>query len=477
MTFYISLGYNCSIAYQIKKYFPNQKRLPFDWIKCKKFDIIVSSIINCFQNNSLNYLFENLEFVKDSNKHSDFENKYTGKSSIFKNNFFEFFHDFFLDNSNFEEQYQIVKQKYLRRFSRLFDLLNSNNHIHFIYLLELNIFDIISLEKLFDFLLKNNILFTFTLLTPKKINFEHSLFNQIIINKSYPYDWTYSHLNWNEIFLINNYRSFISNDFNIPLHKEICNQKLIELYDKILEWKNNNNYDWISVKIWLGEDRNMIKIVGKEKPRELLNENDVFYFQEEEREKYKESVCLSKESFILQKYDKFSFPLSSDGFTQSNIKISILLYKYVKKLVDQILFNKNLFDNKIIIYGRNSLHIGSFIEQMYKAYIPCQICLSDSKKYFQINNIEEDFINLFDENMFKNDVDRENNLVIISPGRKGFNKYIKNIQSKFIIYISCNQKSLSFDLNLIKYKILDENIFNIFPGTEYIEKVLLLEKI
>lgn len=460
MTIFISLGLNCSIAWHIKKNF-NQNRYPFDWVKCKKFNVIVSSIINCFHQKSIDYLFENLEFVKESDKHTDFEQTYSGKSYIFKNKFFEFFHDFYLDNSNFEEQYLIALQKYKRRFSYLYDTLHSKEHIHFIYLTESNIFDVKSLEKLFNFLLENNILFTFTFLTPKKVNFQHSLFSQIIIQKSFPYDWTYSHLNWNEIFLNSNYRSFISNDFSIPLQKELCQIELIDLYEKIFDWKIKGNYDWKSVKIWLGNENNMIKIVGKEKPRELLNEFDVFYFQEEDKEKCKESIILSKKSFIIQKFDKFYFSLKPDGFTQSNIKISIIMYKYIKLLLDNILFEN------IIIYGRNCHHIGSFIEKNHLGFSPCNICL------FNTN-----YFNFYDKyEIWREEVKKENNLVIISPGRKGFSTYINNIQSKFIIYISCNQKTLSNDLKLIQYKILNENSFNMFPGTEYTEKVLLLEKI
>ena len=85
MSTYISLGSNCSVAYQLKKRNLKTKSYPFDWCK-----ISILQLVKVLGNN-FNWYFESLEIKKISYNHSSLFNNY---SLILKNIYdIEFAHE------------------------------------------------------------------------------------------------------------------------------------------------------------------------------------------------------------------------------------------------------------------------------------------------------------------------------------------------------------------------------------------------
>ena len=87
-----------------------------------------------------------------------------------------------------------------------------------------------------------------------------------------------------------------------------------------------------------------------------------------------------------------------------------------------------------------------------------------------INGRVEDYIDTF------NDID----LCIIDPPRSGLDKktiaYLKKINSKYLIYVSCDMFTLKRDLELLKdnYIINEVNLVDMFKRTYHVETVCLL---
>ena len=74
-------------------------------------------------------------------------------------------------------------------------------------------------------------------------------------------------------------------------------------------------------------------------------------------------------------------------------------------------------------------------------------------------------------------------VVITDPPRNGMHpdviKQLLNLTPDKIVYISCNNATQARDLSLMKekYKLLKCRALDMFPQTQHIENIVLLEKI
>jgi hypothetical protein len=112
-TIHISLGSDCSIAYQLSKHKLRQEAYPFDWILTPK----LSNVIKCIENEFEGFL-DNLESVKETNTYPKIEEDWIDSpSELIKviNLYyrFSFVHDF-KTMDDLEE----VRSKYKRRIER-----------------------------------------------------------------------------------------------------------------------------------------------------------------------------------------------------------------------------------------------------------------------------------------------------------------------------------------------------------------------
>lgn len=125
MVKFISLGGNCSIAKQMRNNNINQKTLPFDWVRCNDFNMVLKLLDNNFE-----YFMDNLKLINIDNDNKFVIHTREDKSSyIYRDMKYNitFYHDFY-DNVDIDE----VKDKYRRRISRLYQILKSNEEIVFV---------------------------------------------------------------------------------------------------------------------------------------------------------------------------------------------------------------------------------------------------------------------------------------------------------------------------------------------------------
>ena len=111
--------------------------------------------------------------------------------------------------------------------------------------------------------------------------------------------------------------------------------------------------------------------------------------------------------------------------------------------------------------------------------------IEDAKQNAKLNNIEnaEFFVGDVEEALPK--FLQKNNIkpdcIFIDPPRKGCDKTaietLLKIESKKIVYVSCNPATLARDLSLLeeKYEILDLAICDMFPFTSHIESIAILK--
>lgn len=235
-----------------------------------------------------------------------------------------------------------------------------------------------------------------------------------IVNWKDPQDWKLSSKPWSDIFGLTHYRNFVEQSTDAPANTTLWRPELIEAYEKITM---PGNY-----KMYVGEKEVMIAQINP--------------------------YTIEHNYTRLYPYKEIKIKVSPGGFAQSNIQIANELYTFVANYVS----GKEL----VSIYGRNSHHYLEFIKDLVKetkAYNPCKICVEDSENSVVLSNTE---IKL-------------SGFGIISPGRQGLKFEIKLDE---YLYISCNEKTAMRDLVGKRYKKVKE--FNLFPGTQYVEQVYLI---
>jgi hypothetical protein len=120
---YISLGSDCSVAYQLDMLGLRKEAYPFDWIRCNRTEDIISLMENKFQHFfDEEYLIkekevDNFPLIKDdmilSNKSINIVMKHKLYSIIFPHEIRKGYE--YLDM-------MIVKEKYMRRVNRFYDV-------------------------------------------------------------------------------------------------------------------------------------------------------------------------------------------------------------------------------------------------------------------------------------------------------------------------------------------------------------------
>lgn len=114
----ISLGRSCSAALHIREFKLSQEAFPFDWL-VTPFDSLYSLLLYDFQD-----FFSKNNLEQRGTKPSSipvYETKY-GTLHI---------HDFLI-GSSIDEQYDLIKEKYMRRIRRFRMILNSGRLVYFV---------------------------------------------------------------------------------------------------------------------------------------------------------------------------------------------------------------------------------------------------------------------------------------------------------------------------------------------------------
>ena len=174
-------------------------------------------------------------------------------------------------------------------------------------------------------------------------------------------------------------------------------------------------------------------------------------------------------------HDKL-FKLTSEAFFQVNKSGLLNIYNVIEKFLKDKKIN-----NALDLYsgiGLWGILISDYVNNVTCIEINEEACQNANYNILKnnIHNVQvingkvEDYIDRF------NNID----LVITDPPRSGLDNktkdYLKKIQSKYFIYVSCDMQTLKRDLEDLKdtYTVNEINIVDMFKRTYHVECVLLL---
>ena len=232
-----------------------------------------------------------------------------------------------------------------------------------------------------------------------------------------------------------------------------------------------NNYEATRVIIKSNQDKTLLDIDSN------IDNNFLNTFN------YVDTIISNKKivkgkGFIEEVIDNKIFKITSEAFFQVN-KEGL---ENINKVIQDFLNNKTI--NKVLdLYSGTSLWgilVSDKVREVTSIEINREECLNakENIKKNNINNIKVingDVANYIDK---FHDID----LVIIDPPRSGLDKktreYLKKINSKYIIYVSCDMQTLKRDLIDLNenYKVDNINLVDMFRGTYHCEVVMILER-
>ena len=182
-------------------------------------------------------------------------------------------------------------------------------------------------------------------------------------------------------------------------------------------------------------------------------------------------------------YDKLlnnQFKIDSLSFFQTNTKGAELLYSEAEKYIESA-NGKVVFD----LYcgaGTISQSIAADAAKIYGIEIDSD-AVEHAKENAKLNGVKNAKFIAGDVLKEIDNIDQKADLIIIDPPRPGINpKALEKIaaaNSKEILYISCNPKSLARDLKeleLHNYKLQKFKAIDMFPHTKHLEVISLLKK-
>ena len=196
----VPIGDSCSVAYNASLLGYRKIAYPFDWIKTKTLNDVSRLLENHFSN-----FFDQLSIVKYSNKFpfsttDEFPYLINDYSQIVKNESGILFCHDFRSQLTINEQLSMVEEKYNRRITRLYEILNSGILIHFIRdETKSNSLTPSMIENFLRVMNKLNINYYLTIISKKIIVQQYR--NVKIVNDLLPFgDWMRPNVDWSNVF-------------------------------------------------------------------------------------------------------------------------------------------------------------------------------------------------------------------------------------------------------------------------------------
>ena len=257
----------------------------------------------------------------------------------------------------------------------------------------------------------------------------------------------------------------------IPIDNSLLvDNKINNIINKIKNFNLKNIYE-IVIRIGTIDNMLIIKSNGDVSGEfKTLDLSSIVLYKD------KKYQTIKGNDYIITKLGELQFIVSPDSFFQVNTKCALELYNKVLEYADL-----KETDNVLDLYCGTGT-IGLFLASHCNYVTGIEInkyAVEDAIKNKKLNHIRNiDFICDDATNVNVNDID----VVVVDPPRSGLNEklinYLMNIDSKRIVYVSCDPVTLARDLKMLnnKYNISDITLFNMFSKTEHVETVVLLNK-
>ena len=195
-------------------------------------------------------------------------------------------------------------------------------------------------------------------------------------------------------------------------------------------------------------------------------------------------ICYHGRDHIYEEMEGLQFKINAKSFYQTNSEQAYNLYKITRDFA-------GLTGSEIVydLYTGTGT-IAQFIAKKAQKVIGVEVvpdAIKAAKENAKHNNIKNvdffvgDMKYIFNDDFIK--THGHPDVIITDPPRNGMHKdvvaQILKINPKKIVYVSCNTATQARDLELMNhnYKVIKTQAVDMFPQTQHVENVVLLEKI
>jgi len=189
----------------------------------------------------------------------------------------------------------------------------------------------------------------------------------------------------------------------------------------------------------------------------------------------KEKLIFGKE-FLTECLGEYKFLISPLSFFQVNTLQAFNLYSKVLEYC-------GIDNNEVLDLYCGTGTIGIFLSKYCKSVIGIEInesSILNARMNAELNKCENIKFYLGDVGRVLSNIECNPDVVVVDPPRSGLDDKTKNIlldlESKKIVYVSCDPMTLARDLKTLesKYGIVEITPFDMFPNTYHVECVTLL---
>ena len=301
----------------------------------------------------------------------------------------------------------------------------------------------------------------------KKINFINKLFNtnikEILTNNEYNYrNKATFHVKEGKI----GYYSESTNDLVEIDNCLLLDDRINEVYSIL----KNINLSGIS-EVVVRTSKNSVMVIFKGEKEdfnydELINNIKIDSI-------YLNNKLLYGSAYIIEELDNIKYSIYPNAFFQVNTENMKIMYDKVKEYVGS---GEKLLD---LYCGTGT--IGIYLKDNFREVTGIEV----NKEAILNANINKNLNNLSDINFICGDASIAKNndydVIVVDPPRSGLSKkvidFLNKSNTKTIVYVSCNPKTLKRDLDLLdKYNLVKLECINMFNKTKHVECVCKLER-
>jgi len=266
--------------------------------------------------------------------------------------------------------------------------------------------------------------------------------------------------------------------FNLRTHEGFLRNLII---------RNSNTGEWMVILQVRYEQKSWIEMILNEIREAFPELTSLFYIVNSKgNESYYdlEAMHYAGQKFIIEKMENLIFRVSPKSFFQTNSQQAYVLYKMVRDFGE--------FDQEDIVFDlyTGTGTIANFIAGQVKKVIGLEYvdeAVENAKMNAEINQIintefiEGDIAKIFNETFLTEH--GQPDVIITDPPRAGMHSDvidgILKASARKIIYISCNPATQARDIDMLRdsYQLVRSQAVDMFPHTQHIENIAVLEKI
>jgi len=281
-------------------------------------------------------------------------------------------------------------------------------------------------------------------------------------------------------------RNFVR-DYSITHHLDFFDHKNKSGFLRTMMIRNTSVGQWMVVIQFFKEDPpirtalldalveafpqiNSLHYVINSKPNDSIYDQDI--------------ICYHGKPFIEEQMEDLVFRITPKAFYQTNSEQAYELYKIVRKLA-QLTGSERVYD---LYTGLGT--IAQFVAKDAAYVVGIESvpeAIAAAKENAARNQIQNTFFEVGDMKRVFNDdfVARHGqpDVIITDPPRDGMHKdvvkQLLKLSPKRIVYVSCNPATQARDLAMMSkdYKLVEAQPVDMFPHTQHVENVVLLERI